>query len=61
MFHALKQVFVVNNIAELFVLTIKTIGATDHLKEAMILHGFVNIQIGAGRRIKASEQLIHHN
>ena len=57
-FQALEEIFVVDDIAVLFVVAIQTIDPADRLEEAMILHGFVDIEIGGRGGVKAGEQLI---
>ena len=50
-----------HNIAEVFIFAIQPVDPADGLEETMILHGFVDIEISAGRCIKASQQFIHHH
>ena len=33
----------------------ETVGAADGLKEAVVLHGLVDVEVGAGRRVKAGD------
>ena len=54
-----EQVFVVHDVAEIFVFTVEAVDAADGLEEAVILHGLVDVEIGAGRRVEASQQFIH--
>jgi len=56
----LEEVFIVYNIAEILVLTVQPVSATDRLEQTVVLHGFVDVKISTGRRIKACEQLVHH-
>ena len=57
----LEQVLVVDDVAEILVLAVEPVRAADGLKQAVVLHGLVNVEIGAGRRIEAGEQLVHHD
>ncbi len=57
----LEQILVVHDVAEVLVLAVQPVGAADGLKQAVVLHGFVDVEIGAGRRVEAGEQLVHHD
>jgi hypothetical protein len=57
----LEQILVVDDVAEVLVLAVQPVGAADRLKQAMVLHGFVDVEIGAGRRVEAGQQLVHHH
>ena len=60
-FHLLEQVLVVNDITKLFVIAIQPVGAADGLEQAVVLHGFVDVEVGAGWCIKACQQLVHYH
>ena len=57
----LEQVLVVNDVAKLLVIAVEPVGAADGLEQAMVLHGLVDVEVGAGRGIKARQQLVHHD
>ena len=59
--HLLEQVFVVHDVAEGLVLAVKPVRAADRLEQPVVLHGLVDVEIGAARRIEAGEQLVHHD
>ena len=60
-FHFGEEVAVIDDVAEILVLTVEAIGATDGLEEAMILHSLVDIEVGAGWCVEACEQFVHHD
>ena len=49
----LEQVLVVHDVAEILVLAVEPVGAADRLKQAVVLHRLVDVEIGAGRRVEA--------
>ena len=53
--------FVINDVAVLFVIPIQSIDAADGLKQAMIAHLFVDIEIGSRWRVEACEQFVYHD
>ncbi len=57
----LEQVLVVDDVAEVLVLAVQPVGAADRLEQAVVLHRLVDVEIGAGRRVEAGEQLVHHD
>ena len=57
----LEQILVVHDVAEVLVLAVEAIDATDGLEQAMFLHGFVDVKISTRRCIEAGEQLVHHD
>ena len=57
--HLLEQVFVVHDVAEILVFAVEPVGAADRLKQAVVLHRLVDVEVGAGRRVEAGEQLVH--
>ena len=57
----LEQVLVVDDVAEVLVLAVQPVGAADGLEQAVVLHGLVDVEVGAGRRVEAGEQLVHHD
>ena len=57
----LEQVLVVHDVAEVLVLAVQPVGAADGLEQAVILHRLVDVEVGAGRRVEAGEQLVHHD
>ena len=59
--HLLEQVLVIDDVAKVLVFTIEPVGAADGLEQAVVLHGLVDIQVRARRRIKAGQQLVHHH
>ena len=57
----LEQVLVVHDVAEVLVVAVEPVGAADGLEQAVVLHRLVDVEIGAGRRVEAGEQLVHHD
>ena|ERR1017187_7416777 len=57
----LEEVLVVHDVAELLVFAVEPVGAANGLKEAVILHTLIDVEIGTGRRIKSGQQLVHHD
>ncbi len=55
----LEQVLVVDDVAEVLVLAVQPVDAADRLEQAVVLHRLVDVEIGAGRRVEAGEQLVH--
>lgn len=53
-----EEVFVIDDVAEVFVVAVEAVGAADGLEESVVLHTFVNVEVGASGRIKACQQLI---
>ena len=60
-FHLLEQVLVIDDVAKVLVFAIEPVGAADGLEQAVVLHGLVDVQVRARRRIKAGQQLVHHH
>ena len=60
-FDLLEQVLVIHDVAKLLVLAVQPVDAADGLKQAVVLHGLIDVEIGAGRRIKAGQQLVDHD
>ena len=56
-----EQVLVIDDVAKVFIVAVQPVGAANGLEQAMILHRFVDVQIGARRRVKTCEQLVHHD
>ena len=59
--HLLEQILVVHDVAEVLILAIQAVDAADGLKEPVVLHGLVYVEISAGGRVEAGEQLVHHD
>src|SRR5687767_10771517 len=53
---AVEQVLVINNVSEILVLFFSAVYPADGLKQSVVLHLLVYIEIGTGGSIKASEQ-----
>src|SRR5213595_3930982 len=49
----LEEVFVVDDVTEVLVVTVEPVGAANCLKQAMILHALVDVKVGAGRRVES--------
>src|SRR5207244_13298240 len=47
--HLFEQVLVVDDVAEVLVLTVEPVSAADGLKQAMVLHRLVDVEVSAGR------------
>ena len=60
-FHLLEQVFVIDDVSKVLVLTIEPVGTADGLEQAVVLHGLVDVQVRARRRVKAGQQFVHHH
>ena len=57
----LEQVLVVDDVAVVLVLAVEAIGPADGLEQPVVLHGLVQVQDGAARRVEAGEQLVDHD
>lgn len=55
-----EQVLIINDVAILLIVAIKPIYATDGLKQAMIVHLLIYIEISGRRSVKASEEFVYH-
>ena len=55
----LEQVLVIDDVAEILVVAVEPVRAADRLEQAVVLHRLVDVEIGAGRRVEAGEQLVH--
>ena len=53
--HLGQQVLVIDDVAEVLGFAVEAVDATDRLEETMVLHRFVDVEIGAGRGIKTGE------
>lgn len=54
-----EQILVIDDIAKILVVGIQPVGTADGLKQAVILHGLVDVQIRTGRSIESGQQLVH--
>ena len=54
-----EKVFVIDDVAKVFVFSIETVGATDGLEKPVVLHTLINVEVGAAWGIKTCEQLIY--
>ncbi len=54
-FDLFEQALVIRDIAEILVVTIEAVRPADGLEEAVVLHGFVDVEEGAGRGIEAGK------
>ena len=54
-----EKVFVIDDVAKVFVFPIETVGATDGLEKPVVLHTLINVEVGATWGIKTCEQLIY--
>src|ERR1700687_5433017 len=61
MLQLLEEIPVVDDVTVLLVLAIKPVHATDRLKEPMVLHVPINVEVGRRRGVKARKKLIHHD
>ncbi len=55
----LEQILVVDDVAEILVFAVEPVRAADRLEQTVILHRLVDVEIGAGRRVEAGQQLVH--
>ena len=60
-FQAFEQVLVVDDVAVFLVVTVQPIHPANGLEQAVVAHLLVYVQIGGRGRIKAGEQLVHHD
>ena len=58
---AAEQVFIVDDLAVFLVVAIEPIHPANGLEQAMVLHLFVDVEVGGRRRIEAGQQLIDHD
>ncbi len=56
-----EEVFVIDDVAEVFIVAVEAVGAADGLKESVVLHTFVDVEVGASGGIKAGQQLIDND
>src|SRR5581483_313928 len=52
-FDFLEQILVIHDVAENFILAIEAINPAYGLEEPVVLHGFIDIEIRARRRVEA--------
>ena len=52
----MEQLLEINNMAIILVVAVKAVGAADGLEEVMVAQFIVEVDIGAGRGVKAGEQ-----
>jgi hypothetical protein len=57
-FDFFEQVFVIDDVATGFVVPIEAVDAADGLEETVILHAFVDVEVGAAWRIKSGQEFI---
>jgi len=55
----LEQVFVIDDVAEVLVLAVQPVDTADCLEQAVVLHGLVDVQISAGRRVETPSRPSH--
>src|ERR1019366_1542920 len=60
-FKASEEVFVIDDVSVVLVVAIQSIHTADRLEEAVIAHLLVDIEICCRRRIKAGQELVHHD
>ena len=60
-FQAFEQVLVVDDVAVFLVIAIQPIDAANGLEQAVVTHLLVDVEVGGRGRIKAGEQLVHHD
>ena len=56
-----KQLFEIDDVAVVLVVAIQPVGAANGLKQVVVTQFIVQINIGAAWRVKAGQQLAHHN
>ena len=56
-----KQLLIIDNVAEILGLIIQTIHTADCLKQAVIVHRLVNVEISAGRCVESGQEFVHHD
>lgn len=59
--HLLKQLFVIDDMAIVLVVAVEAIGAANSLEQVVIAQLVVEVDVGAGRRIKPSQQFADHD
>ena len=60
-FQAFEQILVVNDVAVFLVFAVQPVHPADGLEQAVIAHLLVNVEIRGRGRVKAGEQLVHHD
>ena len=58
-FQALEQVLVVDDVAVFLVVAVQAVDAADGLEQPVILHLFIDVEIGRRRRVEAGQQFVH--
>ncbi len=58
-FKAFEQVFVINDVAVILILAVQPVYPADGLKQAVVLHLFVNVEKRRRGRIEAGQQFVH--
>ena len=56
-----EQLLIINNVTEVLRIIVQTVHTADCLKQSMILHFPIDVQVGARRRIKSGKQFVHNN
>ena len=60
-FEALEQVLVIDDVAIFLVFAIEPVDAANRLKQAVIMHLLVDVEIGRGRCVKTGQKLIDND
>ena len=60
-FYRSEQILIVDDISVIFFIAVYTIDAADRLKQIVVVHPFVDIEIGRGRCIEPRKQFIDDN
>ena len=55
----LEEMLVVDDVPEILVLAVEPVHAADRLEERVVDHLLVDVEIGAGRRVKTRQQLVN--
>ena len=58
---ALEEIFVVHDVAVFLVIPIQAVHAADGLKQPVIAHLLVDVEIGGRWRVKAGQELVHND
>ncbi len=60
-FKTLEQVFVIDDVTVILIITIESVHPAYCLKETVVLHFLINVQVGCRRSIESGKQFINHN
>jgi hypothetical protein len=59
--HVAEQLLEIDDVAVVLVVAVQPVGAADGLEQVVVAQLVVEVDVGAARRIKAGQQLAHHD